>query len=212
MSPRLRVLLAAVGGIVLLAGIVFSPRIILAQANDSAEGAGSARADAHPLALEPVQVFRLDSPDSPDDIPRGRLSSCQCQVTSTLKTDTVRMCDPIEVEVEVQPSCPVCQNLDVIFIQQDSPHWQWERDESLKILNEITRWASGGDRKSGEREVRIGVIQYNGTTVRTVVRMTKNNIGAARGKLSRPGTGHDPNGLFEEAGRHQDVAAGSQIS
>jgi len=133
---------------------------------------------------------------SPDDVPRGRLSPCKCQVTSTLSADEIRECDPVDVSVRIEPSCPVCQKLDVIVIQEDTPHWIWERDESLDALNEIVRWASRDN-----REVRLGVIHYNGTNVRTVTRMTRNNIGAARSKLSSPGTGHDPRGLFTEAAR-----------
>ncbi len=192
MSPQFRALIATAGGIALLAGIVISPLVIDAQSGSESGDAG-VLAPVLPKLDQTSSTLRLDAPN---DIPRGRLSTCNCQVTSTLKTDTVRLCDPVDVEVKVVPECPVCDKLDVIFIQIDTPHWQWERDESLKILNEITRWAS-----TDEREVRIGVIQYNGTTVRTVTRMTKNNIGAARGKLSNPGTGHDPRGLFEEATR-----------
>lgn len=141
---------------------------------------------AAPAAAPPAEALA--------QVPRGRQSGCGSYVMSTLSTDAIDLCGATDVTVSVEPSCPVCTRFDAIIVIIDTPHHQWEIDVATAALDMLWRQARNRD-----QTLRVGVIQYNGTTVRTVVQPRDNNVAAARGAIRSVGTGHDPRGLFERS-------------
>jgi len=151
------------------------------------------------IAASPALLVAAAPPASPPSaglaqVPRGRQSGCGSYVTSTLSTSAIDMCEGAEVTVSVEPSCPVCTRIDAIIVIEDTPHHQWEIDVASAALDTLWREA-----RKRDQTLRVGVIQYNGGMVRTVVQPRDNNVSAARGAIRGVGTGHDPRGLFEQA-------------
>lgn len=122
-------------------------------------------------------------------------SSCTTDITTTLKPASRRLCDPVAVTTTIGTACTTCPDgLNVVFIQDDTPYPDWQRMVSLQALDEIQRYAGMG------RSASVGVIHYNGQSVREVLRPTL-NLAAARGPLTSFNVAHDPRGLFLEAAR-----------
>lgn len=141
-----------------------------------------------PLAARPAVAER------PPPAPARAPSACTANLASTLAPDHVRMCDPVHVTTTLSMACPVCPNgMNVIFIQDDTPYPEWQKQVSLQALTELEHYARGG------RDISIGVIHYNGQGVRQVLQPAINNFGAARGHLTGFRVAHDPRALFLEA-------------
>jgi len=123
--------------------------------------------------------------------PPGRVSQCTGAITGTLSVDTVRMCDPVDVTVKLEPECPICPNgINVVYVQIDKAFQaDWMVQESLSSFEELR----GNARRNSAYPFQIGVVHYNMNQVRTVLRMT-DNLDSARGPLSQPVLGHDPFG------------------
>jgi len=139
---------------------------------------------------------------------QGRVpSSCTAVITSTLSPAAVRMCDPVDVTTTLTTGCPACPDgMNVVFIQEDTPHDDWQKQVSLQALSELERYARRG------RDISVGVIHYNGQGVRQVLQPTL-GLGAARGALTSFNVAHDPRGVFLDAARAgvQMVRRGRQL-
>jgi len=127
--------------------------------------------------------------------PPGRVSQCTGTISSTVSPDTVRLCDPLAVTVNVAPECPLCPGgINVVFVQVSNAfHPRWIVQESLSAYDELRRIAA-------EQKVQIGVVHYDSQVVRAALQMT-DRIDNARGPLSGPRDGHDPHGDFVGAAR-----------
>lgn len=158
-----------------------------------------------PLALRPAAAQdRAAEPDAaraslgsaapaaPLGLDRGE-SSCTAVVTSTLSPGSVRMCDPVAITTTYSTVCPACPDgMNVVFIQDDTPHDAWQKQVSLQALSELESYARRG------RSISVGVIHYNGQGVREVLQPTL-SLGAARGPLTSFRVAHDPRALFMDA-------------
>ncbi len=122
-------------------------------------------------------------------------SSCTADITTTLKPASRRLCDPVDITTTIDTACTTCPDgLNVVFIQDDTPYPNWQRMVSLQALDELIRYARKG------RSASVGVIHYNGRSVRKVLNPTL-NLSAARGPLQSFNVAHDPRALFMEAAR-----------
>ncbi len=138
------------------------------------------RVEARPMEAVPAQI--------------GRLSGCGGTITRTLSAQEIQLCDAVDVQVVVEPSCPVCPGgLNVVYVQVDAAfEAPWMNAAAIASLQELERLR--------DVEVKVGVVHYNSTTVKKVLPMT-DILSRARGKLNEPPYGHDPFGDFEQAAR-----------
>ena len=126
-------------------------------------------------------------------------SSCTMELTTTLTSTLDRICDPVNVTTTFSTACPVCpEGLNVVFIQDDTPYPEWQKQVSLQALDEFFRYSRKGV------PVSVAVLHYNGQGVRVALRPTL-NVNAARGPLTSFRVAHDPRALFMEAAQ-QGVA------
>ncbi len=160
------------GGLLLLVTFLVAAAVSLA--------AEARRAEARPAKAVPAQT--------------GRLSECGGLITRTLSTDEIRLCDTVDVQVVVEPSCPVCLGgLNVVYVQIDTANQaEWMNASAVASLQELERLRT--------IPIKVGVVHYNSFGARAVLPMTE-MVSRARGKLNEPTFGHDPTGKFEEAAR-----------
>lgn len=118
------------------------------------------------------------------------VSQCGGTITGTLSASEMRLCDPLDVAVRLEPECPKCPyGVNVVYVQVDVAFQaEWMVQESLSSFEQLRGFEK-------EWPINIGVVHYNSQSVRTVLKMT-DNINAARGPLSQPQYGHDPHGDF----------------
>ncbi|MCB0216629.1 MAG: VWA domain-containing protein [Caldilineae bacterium] len=130
-------------------------------------------------------------------IPRSRLSACGGVITASLSANDVRLCDKVDVAVNLIPECPVCPNgINVVFVEVAAAFQAgWQNTTAVNAFTEIDRYGIGGRNK-----LQMAVIHYDSRNVKTVVQMTE-QTGRVRGALLQPPTGHDPLGDVKGAAR-----------
>jgi Mg-chelatase subunit ChlD len=136
-----------------------------------------------------IDGARLNDNEAPaQPTAAGRLSQCNAAITATLSADTMQMCEAVDVQVGVDPFCPICPHgINVVFVQIDKAFQApWMDDQSVQALDELMR----SERRN---EMQVGVVHYNSGMVTTRLRMTP-NLMQARGPLMEPPYGHDPFG------------------
>jgi len=121
-------------------------------------------------------------------------SGCFGTMTSSVASDTLRLCDETDVTVVAEPTCPSCPGgINVVFVEVLAAFQaSWQNDAAAKALTEF-------ERVKGTK-VQVGVVHYDSRTVKPVLRMT-DRPASARGALRQPQYGHDPFGDFEGAAR-----------
>jgi Mg-chelatase subunit ChlD len=105
---------------------------------------------------------------SPTPTPEGVISSCTGEITPTLSSSEVRICDPITVTVRAEPRCTACDgDVNVVFVYPYSaPESGWLVQEASDAIAELTRFQTG-------LPVQAAVVEYwsaalgNGESART---------------------------------------------
>jgi Mg-chelatase subunit ChlD len=129
------------------------------------------------------------------DAPGQRVTACGGLIVSSVTTDTLRLCDELEVAVTIQPFCPVCPGgTNVVYIQIDqAPEADWMNAVATMSLGELEKFKDVFD-------LQVGVIHYNSRQVRVAQEMT-DDLDRVRNALRRPSQGYDPHGDFVAAAR-----------
>lgn len=121
-------------------------------------------------------------------------SGCFGSMTSSVVSDTLRLCDETDITVVAEPICPSCPGgINVVFVEVlVAFQASWQNDAAIKALTELERVK--------DTDVRVGVVHYDSRTVKRALRMT-DRAASARGALRQPQYGHDPFGDFEGAAK-----------
>jgi hypothetical protein len=125
-------------------------------------------------------------------------NGCTGTYTQTAKPDTVRDCDPSDVEINLSPLCNVCPGgMKAVFIQrEEATDAKWQNSEALAALEELeARYSKTG--------LQVAVVQYGPGGARAVARMS-DRLTQARSALNRPRSVANPddaNGKADEAAR-----------
>ncbi|MFN2115302.1 MAG: vWA domain-containing protein [Anaerolineae bacterium] len=135
-----------------------------------------------------------DSTGSSPVVPQQRNdSTCTMALTTTLQPNPQSICDPVDITTTFAAACTACpEGLNVVFIQDDTPYPEWQKQVSLQALTELQRFERQGN------PVSVGVIHYNGQGPRVALNPTM-NVGAARGALVSFRVAHDPRAKFMQA-------------
>jgi hypothetical protein len=125
-------------------------------------------------------------------------NGCTGAFTQTAKPDTVRICDPSDVEVNVAPVCPMCPGgMKVVFVQrEEATEARWQNSEAVSALEELEKLYS-------KTKLQVAVVQYGPGGARAVARMS-DRLTQARSALNRPKTVANPddaNAKADEAAR-----------
>ena len=107
-------------------------------------------------------------------------------ITQTTQAD-LSICTTGEVEVKIQPACPVCPGgVRILFVHAETPDRDWQEKESRRILDEVEDWA-----RKNEMDLDMvsgAVVEYNNSDARERTRFT-NNLSRVRSNL-RAGNGY----------------------
>ncbi|MFN2114807.1 MAG: hypothetical protein ACK2T6_03765 [Anaerolineae bacterium] len=115
-------------------------------------------------------------------------NGCYADVESAAVPDTVRICDPSDVQVVAAPTCPACPGgVHVVFIQREqATAGKWQGTAAMGALDKLEQLF--GDE---EGKLQAAVVHYGPGTVRTAVKMT-DNMGQVRSSLNRARTVDNP--------------------
>ena len=101
-------------------------------------------------------------------------------ISNTTEAD-LSICTTGEVEVRIQPSCPVCPGgVRILFIHVESPEADWQKRESEKILHELENWIR--DNEIDADLVEVAVFEYNRGSVKKRTPFT-NRLSQVRSSL-----------------------------
>ncbi len=154
------------------------------------------------LAAALVGASMLSLPDPAAAAPAAaeapQNNGCTGTYTQTANPDTVRICDPSDVEVNASPLCPVCPGgMKVVFVQRaEATEARWQNSEALAALEEL-------DQRYSKSGLQVAVVQYDPSGARAVARMS-DRLTQARSALNRPkvvANPDDANGRADEAAR-----------
>ncbi|MBK7780041.1 MAG: VWA domain-containing protein [Ardenticatenia bacterium] len=136
---------------------------------------------------------------TPDD----ERSPCTGVVTSTLSTNTLRVCDVLTNTVRLQPGCPFCLGgVSIVFVQPERvvglmTFWMPPIVEQMLQALELYQ-------KEFERNynhpflVQAGVVHYDATRAKTIVRMTS-QMNLIRAAVRQAQDGAQDGGPYPEA-------------
>jgi hypothetical protein len=119
---------------------------------------------------QPVTAQRAEDPTN----------GCYADVTGSAIPDTVRICDPSDVQLVAEPTCPACPGgVHVVFIQRDqATNARWQGSAAKGALEKL-------EQMFGDQDVlKAAVVHYGPGKVRAAVRMT-DNMGQVRGALNQ---------------------------
>jgi len=114
-------------------------------------------------------------------------NGCGADVVASANPDTVRICDPSDVQVVAEPACPSCPGgVHVVFVEREQPtdaRWQGSAAEgALKQLQQLVPEPG---------KLKAAVVYYGPKKVRAAVRMT-DNMQQVKSALKRGRANSDP--------------------
>lgn len=140
------------------------------------------------LAAILVAVGALSLPDpahagpTDTDPPNG----CSAAVTGRAEPDTVRICDPSDVTLNLAATCPICPGgMRVVFVQREvATESRWMNNEAMDALESLRQAYTGPD-------LQAAVVQYGPGRSRVALGMT-DKLDQVRSALGRSTANANP--------------------